>query len=235
MDKYLIVHKIEEFAPLEIAEPWDCSGWLVETDKKEISKIMLALTVTDDIIRQANESCCDMIISHHPLFKVPVSYKNIDIYCAHTNMDLANGGTTDSLIDKIQSLGLPILRKFYNEGEFARYIETDISDSKLMSILSKISPNFRYTNPTFTKNYKKLAICAGSGSEFINEAFENGADAFITGDLKFHTALESKIPIFDIGHFESEIQVLDIFKQLIGYNVDVIKAEEVSPFKLFRI
>ena len=37
MDKYEIAKTIETFAPLELAESWDCSGWLVETDKIEFS------------------------------------------------------------------------------------------------------------------------------------------------------------------------------------------------------
>ena len=235
MDKYSIVKRTEEFAPPETAEEWDCSGWIVETNKKEVSRIMLALTVTDDIINQAKKQNCDMIISHHPMFFVPESYKNIDIYCAHTNMDIAEGGTTDSLIGKLESLGLPVTEKITKENSFVRYIKTNISKTDLLNILSNISPNLRYTGKNSSEHFKKLAFCAGSGTEFIKEAYENGADGFITGDLKFHTALESKIPVFDIGHFESEIQVLEVFKNLIGDKVEIIKAQEESPFKVFGI
>lgn len=103
MNKYKIITRIEQFAPLDTQEKWDCSGWLVETKNQDIEKIMLCLTVTDNIVRQAREQNCDMIISHHPLFTVPLLYKNIDIYCAHTNLDRAHGGTTDTLI---KTLGL---------------------------------------------------------------------------------------------------------------------------------
>lgn len=95
MDKKEIIQKIEQFAPPELAESWDCSGWLVQTQNKEISKIILSLTVTQDIVNQALKNNCDMIISHHPLFFVPIEFKKIDIYCAHTNLDRTNGGTTD--------------------------------------------------------------------------------------------------------------------------------------------
>ena len=230
MDKYEIVNRIEKFAPPETAEKWDCSGWLVETVRKDVSKIMLALTVTKDVYNQAIKSNCDMIISHHPLFAVPIEYKDIDIYCAHTNMDLANGGTTDSLIEILSAGGLTVKNIIKDDG-FVRYIDTDIEPENLKKILAKISPNFRYTENNFKTNLKKIALCAGSGSEFLQEAFENGADCFITGDLKFHTALESPIMVFDIGHFESEIQVLDVFKNIIGNNIEIIKAEEESPFK----
>ena len=230
MDKYQIVQKIEDFAPSETAESWDCSGWLVETNKSEINKIMLALTVTDNIIKQAKIQGCDMLISHHPMFSVPTDYRDIDIYCAHTNMDLADGGTTDSLISKIEQYGVKIKSIEKPEG-FVRYINTDISHENLCSILSHISTNFRYIKPE--KNYKKIALCAGSGSEFIKEAGEYGADCYITGDMKFHTALDSRITVFDIGHFESEIQILDVFKNIIGDEITTVKAEEKSPFIYF--
>lgn len=67
MNKYDVVRKIEEFAPLETQESWDCSGWGVELSEPDIKKILFALTVTDDVVNQALNSGCDMIISHHPV------------------------------------------------------------------------------------------------------------------------------------------------------------------------
>lgn len=228
MNKYEITKRIEKFAPLETQEKWDCSGWLVETENQDIKKIMLCLTVTDDVVRQAREQNCDMIISHHPLFNVSIKYKNIDIYCAHTNLDRAKGGTTDTLI---KTLGLA---KFIvaNSGEgFVRYINYETSLQDFVKRLKKISPHLRYVNNKGVTQLKRIAFCAGSGTEFIQEAFENGADALVTGDLKFHTALDSPIVVFDIGHFESEILVLPVFEQIIGDSVEFVYAKETSPFK----
>ena len=222
MNKYEIVKRLEEFAPPELAEDWDCSGWIAETNKKEIHKIMLCLTVTEDIIRQAKAQNCDMIISHHPLFFVPTEWKNIDIYSAHTNLDRTNGGTTDTLI---KTLGLDVSQT----GDFLRYVEKTLTLEELKKLLLKISPNLRYVNNKKVKTLNKIAFCAGSGSEFIQEAYENGADALVTGDIKFHTALESPMVIFDIGHFESEILVLQVFEKLLA-DVETIRADEKSPF-----
>ena len=222
MNKYEIVKRLEEFAPPELAEDWDCSGWIAETNKKEIHKIMLCLTVTEDIIRQAKAQNCDMIISHHPLFFVPTEWKNIDIYSAHTNLDRTNGGTTDTLI---KTLGLDVSQT----GDFLRYVEKTLTLEELKKLLLKISPNLRYVNNKKVKTLNKIAFCAGSGSEFIQEAYENGADALVTGDIKFHTALESPMVIFDIGHFESEILVLQVFEKLLP-DVETIRADEKSPF-----
>ena len=227
MNKYEIIKRIEKFAPPETQEKWDCSGWVVETSNTDIQKIMLCLTVTDNIIQQALEQNCNMIISHHPLFNVSIKYKNIDIYCAHTNLDRAKGGTTDTLI---KTLGLA---KFIvaNSGEgFVRYINYETSLQDFVKRLKKISPHLRYVNNKGVTKLKRIAFCAGSGTEFIKEAFENGADALVTGDLKFHTALDSPIVVFDIGHFESEVLVLSVFEQIIGNGIGFVYAKEKSPF-----
>ena len=223
MDKYEIIRRIEKFAPPENAEHWDCSGWIVETAKNDIKKIMLALTVTEDVIHQAKEADCDMVISHHPLFVVPFNYSNIDIYSAHTNLDLAPGGTTDTLIEYLG------LKADLADG-FLRYVNFTTDINEFILKLKTVSKNIRLTNNKNIKILNKIAFCAGSGSEFIEKAYKNGADALVTGDIKFHTALDSSVVLFDIGHFESEIQVLKVFEQLIGDDVQIVYAKEKSPF-----
>jgi len=227
VNKYEIVKNIEKFAPLQTAEAWDCVGFMVETSKVEVSKVMICLTPTEDIICQARKLNCDMIISHHPLFFVPVEWRDIDIYSAHTNLDRANGGTTDTLI---KTLGFKVSK----QQEFLRYVDLDksIMVDDFSAMLKKISSNARIVNNNCVKTLNRIAFCAGSGSEFIKEAENNGADCLVTGDLKFHIALESEIVLYDIGHFESEILVLPVLKSLIDSCVEVVYAREGSPFKL---
>lgn len=216
---------INNFAPPELAESWDCCGVIVENRVTEIDKIMLALTVTDDIVEQALKNNCQMIVSHHPLFYVPVKYSCINIFCAHTNLDLTDGGTTDELIKVLQ------LTPNEKNG-FVRYVEMQksIEVEAFTKTLSAISPNLRYVNNRNVKTIQKIGFCAGSGSDFIETAFSDGADAFVTGDLKFHTALESPIVLYDIGHFESEKPVLKVFEKLLKDKVEIIFADEKSPF-----
>lgn len=235
MNKYEIVNKIEKLAPVETAEKWDCVGFMVETDKKDVSKVMLCLTVTEDIIHQARESGCDMIIAHHPLFYVPLAWRDVDIYGAHTNLDKANGGTTDTLI-KSSGFEVEISPPKIYPHEFLRFVdfENGIEVLDFARKLQKISPNLRYVNNLGQKVLKRAAFCAGSGSEFIDEAQNMGADCLVTGDLKFHTALDSEIVVFDIGHFESEILILPVLKNIIGDGVEVVFAQEQSPFKILE-
>ena len=237
MYKYEITKKIEQFAPLETQEEWDCSGWAVNVEgQDQINKLMLCLTVTDNVIRQAKEQNCDMIISHHPLFNIDChselvseSYTpQINVYCAHTNMDKAHGGTTDTIIEKLRLSEY----KTNIEHEFLRIINYKTTIREFNSLLKQISPNTRIINNNHATELKKIAFCAGSGSEFIQDAKELGADCLVTGDLKFHTALESPIVIYDIGHFESEILILPVFEKIIGNDVKIVYADEHSPFEL---
>jgi dinuclear metal center YbgI/SA1388 family protein len=221
LNKFDLVKRIEQFAPLETQEDWDNSGWLVCTDNKNITKIMLALTITDDIYNQAKKNNCDMIISHHPLFFIPLKYSDVNMYCAHTNVDKAIGGTTDTLIEE---LGFKVLKI---EDEYIRIVKLKnrISTKNLTLKLREISPNLRYVNNSNITSIKTIGFCSGSGSEFIDKV---NTDAFITGDLKFHLATESTKLIYDIGHFESEIHILKKFANIL--DCPVIYAKESSPF-----
>ncbi len=220
MNKYEIVRKIEEFAPLETQEKWDASGWIVERANNEVNKIMFALTITDKVFEQAITQNCDMIISHHPLFFVPLEYRKINMYCAHTNLDRAEGGTTDLIINKLG------FKKSYND-DFVRVVELEkpISVEELKNKLLKISPKLRYVNNYDAQEVQTIGFCAGSGSEFIGQT-----DAFVTGDLKFHTALDAKKVVFDIGHFESEIFAPELLREITGVGEKGVIANEKSPF-----
>lgn len=215
-------------APPDTQEAWDCSGWIVDAENIiEVNKVMLALTITDDVVAQARKKKCDMIISHHPLFYVPLEYRDIQMYCAHTNLDKAKGGTTDTLIDELR---LDV--KFFETEEFVRYLELkkEITLDNLLKHVKRLSKNARYVNNNKKTYIKNVAVCSGSGSEFIKDAEEKGFDAFITGDLKYHTAVDSNIIVIDMGHFESERPVLKTLKNRLQENVEIIYAKEKSPF-----
>lgn len=228
MNKYKLTEIIENMAPTDTQEAWDCSDWIVDVENIiEVNKVMLALTITDDVVAQARKKNCDMIISHHPLFYVPLEYRDIQMYCAHTNLDKAKGGTTDTLIDELR---LDV--KFFETEEFVRYLELkkEITLDNLLKHVKRLSKNARYVNNNKKTYIKNVAVCSGSGSEFIKDAEEKGFDAFITGDLKYHTAVDSNIIVIDMGHFESERPVLKTLKNKLQENVEIIYAKEKSPF-----
>jgi len=225
-----IVGLIENFAPLDTQEPWDCSGFQIDLGTKEVKKVLLCISVTEDIVEQALAKNCDFIVAHHPLFFVPFTFnKGVSIYSAHTNLDKADGGTTDTLIDLLALGGAQKL------GEFLRLVELN-QEISLKDFISLIKTGLelktvKVVNNSDKQNIQKIAFCAGSGADFIEDAEKNGAHVIVTGDVKYHQALESNVIIVDVWHFESERPVLNKIKSLLEtLKIKVVIADEKSPF-----
>ena len=134
-------------------------------------------------------------------------FSNINIYSAHTNMDKAFGGTTDTFI---RELGFDVNQS----TEFLRICEKEISVDDLSKKIKKVSPNARLINNSNKINVSKIGFCAGSGMDLYKEAIALGCDCFVTGDIKYHNAVESSIVMFDVGHFDSEILIKKVFQGL---------------------
>ncbi len=67
------------------------------------------------------------------------------------------------------------------------------------------------------KKVKRVAVCGGTGAFLLKKAITSGADAFLTGDIKYHEYFDAdkKILFVDIGHYESEQVIKDIFYELL--------------------
>ncbi len=76
---------------------------------------------------------------------------------------------------------------------------------------------------------KKVAVCGGSGSQLLSSAIDLDADAFVTGDIKYHSFqdAENKILYVDAGHYETEIHSLKVVKSKIE-NFLAAKKEKVD-------
>ena len=63
----------------------------------------------------------------------------------------------------------------------------------------------------------RVALCGGSGTEFIQDALYNEADVFISADFKYHTFFDAqeRLTLADIGHYESEKFVMEWFYEVI--------------------
>ena len=62
-----IISKIEKYASLDLAEPWDNSGWQIDLCHDYTNKVLVALSLTKESLEQAITNDCDLIITHHPL------------------------------------------------------------------------------------------------------------------------------------------------------------------------
>jgi dinuclear metal center YbgI/SA1388 family protein len=67
------------------------------------------------------------------------------------------------------------------------------------------------------RKIKKIALCGGAGGSLTGDAISSGADAYVTGDIRYHTYFEAegKILLADIGHYESEKFSTEILFNLI--------------------
>jgi dinuclear metal center YbgI/SA1388 family protein len=99
--------------------------------------------------------------------------------------------------------------------------------------------NFRFTDGS-GKRIKKVAVCGGSGSEYLGEVMKTKADAYITADIKYHTfqEAEGKILLMDAGHYETEIFSLDEVKErlesFLNKEAKVFKySKTTNPVKFF--
>lgn len=69
------------------------------------------------------------------------------------------------------------------------------------------------------KNVRKIALCGGSGGEYLANAQEAGADLYLTGDVKFHDyqkAEELGIALADGGHFATEKFILPQMREYLA-------------------
>lgn len=109
----------------------------------------------------------------------------------------------------------PLNNKFMQAGSgMIGEFEKAISKKEFFDLLKTTFnlPFIKYSG-NHKKQFKKIALCGGSGSFLIKKAIQSNADAFITGDIKYHQFFdaEDKITICDIGHYESEQFTKDIF------------------------
>ncbi|NDK54486.1 Nif3-like dinuclear metal center hexameric protein [Pontibacter fetidus] len=100
-------------------------------------------------------------------------------------------------------------------------LKDELTEEKFLGYLkAKMKlQGLRYTS-VGSKTIKKVAVCGGSGSFLIKDAIRAGADAFVTGDVKYHEFFdaEGQLMIADIGHYESEVYTKEIFYDTISKN-----------------
>ncbi|EKE02735.1 MAG: hypothetical protein ACD_20C00337G0006 [uncultured bacterium] len=247
-----IIDKIEKFAPLELQSEWDNSGWQVYLGNSDVKKVLLALSPTFDVIEQAIKLGCNLIIAHHPMIFGKINkiksgnytglaiikaiQNNIQIYSAHTNLDVVQNGVADKLaalldLNNIRAIEETALNSgFGRVGELEKVENLDEFLGKLKQILNV--ENLKLINPSNKEKIKRIAVCPGSGGDFIKDLRD--IDLYITGDIKYHTALEvDNMVVVDAGHLETERIILSDLKELLDdLDIEIIMAQESSPWQV---
>ena len=161
----------------------------------------------------------------------------ISIYSAHTNLDSAPGGITDTVCKKLN------LTPFGNlEGNLGRICHS-VQGETAKTLCKKIKKEFNVENlySTFTKDraVKTIAVCnGGGGGELPQIAMNLGADVYISGDLKHHEhcifKVSDKIDFVEVRHYDCEKIVTEILEKKLsgrfGDNMEIhISKADTSP------
>jgi len=217
---------IEEFAPLTLQDDFDNSGLQVGDVSQPLEGILLCLDVTPEVIDEAIELDCNLIISHHPLLfrqlrtltgknyiercVIKACKNDIVIYSAHTNLDNAFGGVNFYLAEKIGLQNIRFLKPINDAIGGAGAIGELVAPEDEESFLERIKDIFQLKNlkhsPFTGKMVQEVAICGGSGAFLIPDAIEAGADVFLTGEARYNDYydVEDLLLLATLGHYETE-------------------------------
>ena len=232
---------LNSIAPFETQEDWDNSGMLVGDMEAEVKKVAVVLDITHEEIKKAKEIGADLIISHHPVIFSPVKSvtkgsvpyelvaSSINALCCHTPLDIADGGTNDSLA---KLLGIEVNR---TEDPILRLgtVEPTTAENLAGKIAKTLNTKVRYADAG--RKIEKIAICTGAGCSLIEAAGE--IDAFITGDASHHNFLDciqAGITLIAAGHYETEIVVVPVLvKKLQAQfpDIEIIDIKQENPIK----
>ena len=229
-----IADVIGRFAPLSTQEAWDNSGFCIGSPEQEIHGVMIGLDCTPALIREAADKGADMVVTHHPLIFSGV--KRIDpstfqgeaiaealrrgmvIYSAHTNADKAMGGVTALMARRLSLSGVePIVES--NLAQMGTLPEPLSGEEFIKLVKRAFSLDVVRSSDPAGITVSKVALCSGSGSEFIPDAIRAGADAFVTGEISYHKFFcEKGFMVLDIGHYESEVEIGEAIFSLLRKN-----------------
>lgn len=224
-------HDIEQalfaLAPRDLALDWDNVGLLAGDPCREVTGILVALDVTEQVLQEAAEQDCSLIVTHHPLMNVRWQSQQMQtlredrplgrllrqlvraelaVISMHTNLDKAQGGVNDILA---QTLGLADIRPLDQDAEgFCRFgtlpAPLPIADFARQVRRCLGAAGVRWSGTGLSQ---RIAVGSGACGGCIPAVIDSGCDTFVTADLTYHQFLEAPaqgLKLIDAGHFPTE-------------------------------
>ncbi len=246
---YEIINAIERYAPKELASSYDNVGLMLGDRNAAVSSVLLTLDVDLAVAKEAKAVGAELIISHHPLIFNPVKNLTTDtpdgecllylaenkiaVYSAHTNLDSTSGGLNDLAAQFLSLENISPLEENGNAG--IGRIGTLPFLVTLEGLAEKIKQIYHVPHIRYIGNkaclLSKVALCTGSGADLMALAKEKGADAYITGDIKYSAARYAAaigLSVIELGHYESEYIAVDLLEKIIthygGIEVNIYKS-----------
>ena len=229
-----IINLMESLSPTALKQDWDNVGLNCGSRNAEVKKVLIALDPFEHVCKEAADWGADLLLTHHPLIFRPIPMvtddaaitrglitlvqNGISHFCAHTNLDSAEGGVNDVLAE---TLGLgnisPIAENHWNMLRCGELPQQNLSHF-LKTVKEKLhAPGLRYCDAG--KPVRKVAVGGGACSGGLFDALQAGCDTFVTADVKYNEfwdACEQGLNLIDAGHFYTENPVVAVLAEKIS-------------------
>lgn len=235
-------------APFDRQESWDNSGLLVGDPKQRVDTVAVALDMTPETVQMAQEAGAQLFISHHPvifhaqkqfLAREPaylLAQAGMSAVCAHTSLDVAQGGVNDVLAEKLglsaveavpAQEGAPLLRIGSVEPMDAQSLAGFVS--------RRLHAAVRMAAANKGRKITRVAVCGGAGADLMADAQAAGADAYVTGDASHHEFLAAQqrgLTLLAAGHYETENPIIDVLARKLSARfpgIRVVRIPQENP------
>lgn len=216
-----ILRELKAFAPTELACNWDNVGLLVDAGRP-VSRVLTALDITADVVREAAAQGCELIVSHHPVIFDPLKriaaddvpalllQNGISAICMHTNLDAAPGGVNDTLADTL-GMAREGRREFADGCGRIGTVPATTATELARFCAATLHSGVKYVDSP--RPVTCLAEVSGAGGSYLQQAIDEGADCLVTGEAAHHIALLAKqkgVGLVVAGHWGTEQAVADV-------------------------
>jgi len=238
-----IARFLDAFAPLRLAEPWDNVGLLLGDRQHPVSSIMTCLTVTAATVEEAVSRGAELIVVHHPLPFVALKRLTTDspdgrslwslagagisIYSPHTAFDSAPEGINQRLavgiglaeVEPLTTRIEDVDGRRLGAGRCGRLMPP----TPLAVVADRVKHFLRIERlqvvGSLHAHVTKIAVGCGSAGELLADARRAECDCFVTGEARFHTALEAEgtgMALVLAGHYASERFAVEWLAELLA-------------------
>ncbi len=234
-----ITDVIERFAPPALQEDYDNTGYQTGDPEAEASGVLLCVDVTEEIVNEAVERGCNLIVSHHPLLFRGVKCvigrnrpervlaeairRGVTVYSSHTATDSAVGGVSWRMAERLGLVDVEVLVPSSAGAQTGLGVVGNLpAPMSLDRFLVSVKDAFgckalKVSRFDGAATVSRVAMCGGSAGEFMPEAIAAGAHVYVTADCKLNQFLDyaRDIVLVDAGHFETEECTKQIFFDVI--------------------
>ena len=218
---------MQRIAPMQLAESWDNPGLLVNCGG-EVTRVLVTLDITPEVVAEAATKHCEAIVSHHPVIFDPlkkigpqdVAFQlvraGISAICMHTNLDAAEGGVNEVLAGIFGMKDLEVFAEGCGRvGEIEEITVQKLAEKAQIELaarcnLPEYGPAVQVKFADAGRPVRRLAVISGAGGSMFEDAIAVGADCLLTGEANHHHAIDAKrlgLSLIAAGHYATEFPV----------------------------